>query len=249
MNKIAPLLPSWLKRTLRPLRDAAVSACFSGKERYCPVCERTFRRFARGGSGGRDEAMCVGCGALERHRFLWIFLWKKTDLFNRKPKAVLHIAPEECLEPALRNYLGEQYLTADLLSPTSMVQMDITDIQYPADSFDVIFCCHVLEHVADDRQAMREFYRVLKSGGWAILLVPICGEITYEDPSIVDPLERLRVFGQEDHVRSYGVDYVDRLRETGFTVKKYAVNELCDADEATRMGLTDHSGDIFFCTK
>jgi ubiquinone/menaquinone biosynthesis C-methylase UbiE len=110
-------------------------------------------------------------------------------------------------------------MTADLHSP-AMVKMDITNIQFPDETFDVVYCSHVLEHVPDDRKAMREFYRVLKSNGWAVLLVPIIVEKTFEDPSIDKPKDRLRLFGQSDHVRKYGRDYVDRLRESGFSVSK-----------------------------
>ncbi|MCL4743728.1 class I SAM-dependent methyltransferase [Candidatus Kuenenia sp.] len=128
--------------------------------------------------------------------------------------------------------------------------MDITNIQYPDQSFDVIYCSHVLEHVDDDKQAMREFFRVLKNSGWAILLVPFTSEKTYEDPSIIEPAKRLKAFGQEDHVRRYGSDYVDRLREAGFIVKVTNVNDLVNGDEAVRMGLTPASGEIYYyCTK
>ena len=131
-----------------------------------------------------------------------------------------------------------------------MVRMDITDIQYADRSFDVIFCCHVLEHVQNDRQAMGEFHRVLKNNGWALLLVPpITAEKTFEDPTIVDPKARLTAFGQEDHVRRYGIDYVDRLFEAGFTVKVTKVNELVKEDDAILMGLTPSSGEIYYCTK
>ena len=148
-----------------------------------------------------------------------------------------------------RKQLGDDYLSADLFNPLAMVKMDITDIQYPDESFDVIYCSHVLEHVDDDRKAMSEFRRVLKSDGWAILLVPIFGETTYEDPSIVDPAERLKHFGQEDHVRQYGRDYVDRLRDAGFSVSVAEASELCQESDVVQMGLTPASGEIFFCTK
>jgi ubiquinone/menaquinone biosynthesis C-methylase UbiE len=127
--------------------------------------------------------------------------------------------------------------------------MDITDIQYPSQSFDVIYCSHVLEHIQDDRQAMRELHRVLKEDGWAVLLVPITAEKTYENPSIATPAERLRAFGQEDHCRRYGPDLVNRLREAGFTVEVTKVEELLSKADAIRMGLTHASGDIHYCTK
>jgi predicted SAM-dependent methyltransferase len=196
----------------------------------------------------RQDAECVHCGALERHRLLWLFLQKKTDLFDGKPKKMLHVAPEPCFESRFKEQLAGDYLTADLLN-RAMVKMDITDIQYASESFNVIYCSHVFEHVPDDRQAMREFFRVLKSNGWAILLVPITSEKTYEDFSIVDPKERLRAFGQEDHVRRYGPDFVERLREAGFAVEITKVSDLAGREDAVRMGLTPDSGDIFYCTK
>jgi SAM-dependent methyltransferase len=162
---------------------------------------------------------------------------------------MLHVAPELCFEPKLKQSLGENYLTADLFHPRAMIKMDITNIEYPPESFDVIYCSHVLEHVQDDRKAMREFHRTLKSDGWAILNVPINAEQTFEDPTITDPNERLKAFGQEDHVRRYGPDYADRLRESGFKVEIIRVNDLVNGDEANRMGLTPASGEIYFCTK
>jgi SAM-dependent methyltransferase len=176
-------------------------------------------------------------------------LQKKTDLFDGKPKKALHVAPEPCFESRFKERLGGSYLTADLFNPHVMVKMDITDIQFPDQSFDVIYCSHVMEHVLEDRQAMREFHRVLKNDGWAILNVPITSDKTYEDPSIVEPQDRLIAFGQKNHVRRYGPDYVDRLREAGFTVEVIRVGDLVSSNEAERMGLTRASGAIHYCTK
>ena len=162
---------------------------------------------------------------------------------------MLHIAPEPCLEARFKDLLHDGYLSADLSSPRAMEKLDITDIPYPDETFDVIYCSHVLEHVLDDRRAMREFCRVMKDIGWAILLVPITSEKTFEDSSIVAPAERLRVFGQKDHVRRYGPDYVDRLRDAGFTVHITKVKDLVDSGGAKQMGLTPASGVVFRCTK
>lgn len=213
------------------------------------MCGKSSSGFAPYGITTREEAQCVHCGALERHRLLWLFLRERTDLFDGKPKKMLHVAPESCFESRLKERLGEDYLTADLSSSRAMVKMDICDIQYADQSFDVIYCSHVLEHVADDRQALRELFRVLKNNRWAILLVPITCEKTFEDSSIVDPKERLKAFGQEDHVRRYGPDYIERLRAAGFTVAITRVGDLADSAEAARMGLTPASGEIFYCTK
>jgi SAM-dependent methyltransferase len=174
----------------------------------------------------------------------------KTNFFKKNStRAMLHVAPEQCIGEKFSEVIGDGYLTADLHNPAAMVEMDITSIQYPGKSFDVIYCSHVLEHVQNDLEAMREFHRVLKDDGFAILLVPIEAETTYEDPSITDPQERERAFGQADHVRIYGLDYIERLRSAGFSVTKTSINDLVDTTEAVRMGLTDASGDIFFCTK
>lgn len=182
---------------------------------------------------------------------LWLYLEKKTNLFESQKGTLLHIAPETCLMEKFTDRFGEggDYLTADISSGDAMIKMDITRIQYPHESFDYILCSHVLEHVLDDRKAMRELYRVLKHDGWAILMVPIADSLTtYEDPSIVDPAERELAFGQYDHVRLYGHDFIDRIAEAGFKVEKTGVSDLATGAEALKMGLkkSDH---IFFCTK
>lgn len=130
-----------------------------------------------------------------------------------------------------------------------MLKMDITHVPCADQSFDVVYCSHVLEHVEDDRTAIKEFFRVLKNGGWAILLVPITAKATFEDRSIIDPEDRLRAFGQCDHVRRYGPDYVERLRDAGFKVEIVQVADLVSPHEAVTMGLTSSSGEIYFCTK
>jgi len=249
MKAIASKLPEWAKAPLRRLRDLVRAVPYYGKGRFCPVCGKSSHRFRPFGLVPREDAECVHCGALERHRLLWLYVSRRTNLFDGKPKKMLHVAPESYLESKLQQRLGDNYITADLFSPRAMVKMDITNIDCPDQSFDVIYCSHVLEHVQDDRKAMREFYRTLKSNGWAILLVPIIAEETFEDPSIIEPEERLRAFGQEDHVRRYGPDYADRLRDAGFSVEVTEVNDLVQNDEALRMGLTPASGEIYYCTK
>lgn len=249
VRSVASRLPEWVKKPLLRSRQVARAVPYYGRGRLCPVCGRSSRRFRPFGLARRADAQCVHCGALERHRLLWLFLQAKTDLFDGRPKRMLHVAPEPCLQPRLAKRLGGGYLTADLFDPRAMVKMDIMEIQYPDQSFDVIYCSHVLEHVPDDRRAMRELCRVLKAGGWAILLVPITSGTTFEDASIVDPAERLKAFGQEDHVRRYGTDYVDRLRDAGFSVAVTEVGDLADRGAAERMGLAPASGNIYFCTK
>lgn len=222
---------------------------YCGSNRYCPVCSKSFRSFRKAGLIRREDAECFWCGSLERHRLVWMYFKKMTNLFNGSNKKMLHVAPEPCFESQLKSRIGADYVTADLSDPRAMVTMDITNIQYPDESFDVIYCSHVLEHVQDDKKAMREFHRVLKRDGWAILLVPISGEKTIEDPTISDPSERRRLFGREDHVRRYGVDYLNRLREAGFKVKVIVQSDFLTNAESILFGITEASGEIYYCTK
>ena len=129
-----------------------------------------------------------------------------------------------------------------------MVQMDITDIQYPDNVFDIIYCSHVLEHVPDDRKAMRELSRVLKPDGFAVIMVPITVDHTIEDPTVDSPSERERRFGQHDHVLCYGPDFKDRLEESGFGVRTIECGDVATAEETLRMKLAQ-TDTIFHCHK
>jgi ubiquinone/menaquinone biosynthesis C-methylase UbiE len=131
-----------------------------------------------------------------------------------------------------------------------MERMDITNIDYPDDSFDVVLCNHVLVYVEDDMRAMREIFRVLRSGGWALLQVPIDvdRERTFEDASVTDSRERHRVFGQYDHVRVYGRDYVPRLEQAGFDVSVDDFVTTLPASTIARNGL-DTSEIVYLARK
>jgi len=162
------------------------------------------------------------------------------------PKAgqrVLHVAPDRSLRERIQAVPGITYIAGDKKEPgytypPGTVDLDVTAIPFPADHFDLLICSHVLEHVPDDRAAMRELFRVLKPGGLAILLVPLSTRpTTDEDPTVTDPDERQRRFGQRDHVRLYGRDYVDRLRAAGFTVTVERPAATLPADAVFRFGL------------
>lgn len=236
-------------RIWRLVRNVARRLFYFGWARYCPVCRTYARKFADFGLKRRTDARCLHCGSLERHRLVWLYFQRRTDLFDGKPKHVLHIAPEDCFVHRLREKLGKSYLTADLEDPAVMVQMDITDIRYPDGSFDVIYCSHVLQHVSDDVKAMRELCRVLKPGGWAVLLVPVFLPQTFEDPKITDPAERWRVYGHPDFLRGYGPDYCDRLKSAGFSVSVFRAIDFVDPGDICRMGLSSAAGEIHHCTR
>jgi len=128
--------------------------------------------------------------------------------------------------------------------------MDVTNILYEDNHFDVILCSHVLEHVIDDKKAMMEFFRVLKPGGWAILQVPVLQDraTTFEDPRIISPQDRESVFGRKDHVRIYGLDFKNRLECAGFKVTVDNYISTLNPEIINRYNLNSNEK-IYYCTK
>jgi len=226
---------------------------YLGKHVECSICGSHYNFFMPFGLNRRENALCTNCGALERHRLVWKYMQQQTNLF-KDDITLLHMAPEKMYCERFQHMENLKYFPCDL-DPEKypfikMIKADVTNLQFENDSFDVILCNHVLEHIPDDRKAMQELYRVLKPNGWAILQVPIdhTRAVTYEDFSITDPKEREKVFGQDDHVRIYGKDYSDRLSESGFTVKKDDWVSTFNTAEIFKYGL-DKNELIYFCTK
>lgn len=190
-------------------------------DRYTdPIDGNSFKSFLPYGYGNvRENVLSPSTLSLERHRLLWLYLNRETDLLSR-PQSVLHVAPEQCFYARFRESEHLTYTTTDLLSPLADVKADICDLPFATNSYDFILCNHVLEHIPDDYKAMQELYRVLKPGGTAILQIPLENNraFTFEDDSITDRVERARIFGQYDHVRVYGMDYFERLKSVGFIV-------------------------------
>ncbi len=185
-----------------------------------PINGKTYRKLLPYGRlQPRENALAPNSMSLERHRLLWLFLNKRTNFFKDQ-LTFLHIAPEYCFIPLFKKQKNLNYTTADLNSPWADVHFDVHEIPFEEESFDVIMCNHVLEHVEDDRKVMSEFYRVMKKGGWGIFQVPIDyrRESTFDDPTITDPKEREKHYWQDDHVRLYGLDYGKILAEAGFEV-------------------------------
>ncbi len=163
---------------------------------------------------------------------IWIYLKRETDFFTA-PHKMLHVAPEHCFISRFKAIKTLEYTTGDIESPLADVKMDLHEAPFEDESFTIIFCNHVLEHVEDDIKAMSEIYRMLVPGGWAILQIPLfypLPEKTIEDPSISDPKKREELFGQDDHVRKYGLDYQDRLRSVGFQLRENYVEEIPETD-------------------
>lgn len=197
---------------------------YVGRGRECPLCGTRRRRFLPYGYvTPREDALCPRCLALERHRLLWLYIERETRLAAERPR-LLHVAPEAALMLRFSRLYGdmpERYVTADLESPLADMHFDIQHIPLADASFDAVICNHIMEHVEDDRQAMRELYRILRAGGWGIVLSPVdlSRAATFEDDTVTDRDERTRLFGQYDHRRVYGRDYASRLAEAGFDVE------------------------------
>jgi hypothetical protein len=212
-----------------------------GEGRACPCCGGHFRRMSRrrlSGWGG----ICPRCRSHPRHRAIALLL-ARGALPGRR---LLHFAPEPLFDPVFERLPDLERVTADLYAPADL-RLDITRMQLPDRSFDLILCSHVLEHVPDDRAAMAEMSRVLADGGLALVLTPYRPDVpTFEDPSIRSPLDRMVAFGQQDHVRIYGIDMADRLREAGFEVEDRTPALLFDSGTVELCEL-DPEEHLFLC--
>lgn len=215
---------------------------FKGDQFYDPIDGKSYRKFLPYGYGKqRENALSPGTLSLERHRQMWLYLQNETDFFTKNYK-VLHIAPEQEFLRRFRKMKNLQYISADLFSPIVDVKADLLNLPFDDESFDVVFCNHVLEHIEDDQKAMSELYRVMRKGAWGIFQVPMKRSLakTYEDFSIKDPKERQKHFGQYDHVRWYGMDYFDRLKNAGFEADINYYSQQFSTADIKKFGLKEH---------
>ncbi len=218
LNKIPRPFLIQLSYLARPI----LSITLKGDKYTDPIDGKQFKSFLPYGyENPRENVLSPSTLSLERHRLLWLYLKNETDFFTA-PHKVLHFAPEQAFYRKFKKLKQLQYTTTDLNSPLADVKADICALPFKDNSFDIILCNHVLEHIPDDRKAIGELYRVLKPSGWGIFQIPqdLKREVTYEDDSITDKKERAKIFGQYDHVRIYGRDYFDRLKEAGFKVNE-----------------------------
>lgn len=198
-----------------------------GKTFTDPIDGKSFKTFLPYGYGKqRNNVLSPSTLSLERHRLLWLYLKNETDFFSSEKK-ILHFAPEQAFYKRFRKMKHLDYTTTDLESPLADVKADICKLPFKDNSYDIILCNHVLEHIPDDTKAMQELYRILKPGGMGVFQIPqdLTRANTFEDNSITDRKERARIFGQYDHVRVYGRDYFNKLRSIGFKVEEVDYTE------------------------
>ena len=216
-----------------------------GDKRHCSLCGFTGFRFRGYGDPPkrRADVRCPRCKSTERHRLVHRLL--ADELVG--PYRTLHVAPERCISPWLRS-ISSDYLSIDLYRE-AMQAMDLTALDLPDACKDLVWCSHVLEHVDDDRKAMAEILRVLVPGGLAVIQVPIRGEHTHEDPTITTDEARTEAFLQWDHVRLYGTDVEERLREAGFDVERRTVDDLPPELVDREVLRYQYTNEVFLCRR
>jgi len=235
-----------VSRLLDAVRVRAATARHRGDTVRCPLCDSGFDRFKD--DWNRPNALCWRCGAQERHRAQWLLLERRPQLLD-EARSLLHFSPEWCLRRHLAALPGLRYVTSDLdRAQEADLSLDVTALELPDDAFDAVICSHVLEHVRDDRAALRELRRITAPGGFTLVMVPLALDraSTYEDVSITAPEEREQAFLQHDHVRLYAPDIADRLRAAGFAVEIADMHAELGPDGARRHGLLA-SDLIFLC--
>jgi SAM-dependent methyltransferase len=239
-----------------------------GRSRACCVCGRTFFRFSKFRGGWKafspylhnvkwvgsdfNNFWCPFCRSHDRERHLILFFDKLGFWEKLAGASVLHLAPEKYLAQRIEACRPARYVKGDLApSREGVERIDVTEIPYGAASFDWVFCNHVLEHVPDDRLALREVWRVLKPGGRAVLQTPFASglEKSLEDSAEINTdAKRIAFYGQEDHVRLYGRDLFERIRAAGFELSLKKHGECLPEVDAGRCGV-NRDEPLFLCVK
>ena len=228
LNTVPRPLLIQLSYLARPL----LALTLKGNRYQAPIDGKSFRKFLPYGyENPRENVLSPSTLSLERHRLLWLYLKNETNFCTGRPK-VLQFAPEQAFYKRFRQLVNLDYTTTDLNSPLADIKADICNLPFTDNSFDIILCNHVLEHIPDDTKAMEELFRILKPGGWGIFQIPqdLNRETTFEDNSITDKQERAKIFGQYDHVRIYGKDFFAKLRQIGFEVEEVDYTSTLEPD-------------------
>lgn len=203
-----------------------------GKKKYCLACKNKIGIFRPAGEntglfvqhhviggGYRKQALCPICGSLDRERWQHYVIEHETNILS-KPCRVLHIAPEPSIYRLIRLNSHCDYYTGDIGLGRAMHQVDLTHIQFCDHFFDYIIANHVFEHILDEGRMFLEIKRVLKPEGKLICSFPVCMDMdTYDNPKLSSKSERLKYYGQEDHVRLYGRDFKKHIEQYGFQVE------------------------------
>ncbi len=195
-----------LRKLLKPF--------YHGENHECNICKTKLKKFVRLDNG---QLICPVCGSLPRTRRLNMLLEYE---FLKPHFSFLDFSPSRMLYKKWKRRKDISYYPTDFENEfLSDYHYDITKIDAEDEKFDLIVCYHILEHITEDQKAMSELYRVLKKGGTALIQTPFKEGEMYEDYSITTDEDRLKHFGQDDHVRIYSVKGLEsRLKNEGFQV-------------------------------
>lgn len=209
----------------------------------CPICSWSGFAFAASRKPRRWNRLCPECGSSERDRALQLWI---LDRPPPRPRAsLLEVAPLGLLATQVRQ-LGYRYTSLDLMSPKAHLRADLSILPLQSRSLALVVCFHVLEHVHDDRAAVREISRVLIDDGIAVIVVPWNRSAQQTDEDLTaGPDERLRRFGQIDHVWTYGRDVTARFEACGVHVKEVRFSDAFTADQC-RSSALDGDDDRFW---
>lgn len=247
-NIVSKALSPQTLQKLEPLIRPLLALAYRGNKVHCPLCKSSFSHFIPLSDQDDSDLLCVSCGSIQRKRLLWLYLTRELQI-GSKTWSILDFTPHRAIVRNMLRFKRLDYLTTDYETDSCDKQYDITDIPEADGELDLIICYHIFEHVPEADKGMRELFRILKSGGVALLQVPHHPGETQEDLSITDPQERLRLYGQEDHVRYYGrKDFVAKLTAAGFQVEELQYAQTFSAEEQARFVLNPKEI-IFVCRK
>lgn len=249
----------YITNIYRQLRKYTNKIIWYGRNVECNICDSYLRKWSLYGDKEKVNRICPVCYSFGRQRFLWYCI--ENSFIEIKPGLrILHIAPEMCIRHHLEKITHDgQYFTGDLNEEDVDIQIDITNITQPDSSYDLIICSHVMEHVPDDDRALSEFHRILKAEGKLIIQVPLSGsKQTYENNNITTPQERASAYGQSDHLRLYGLDFMNKIRSHGYNLTVLDPKEHFDKSRfdyfafdlpSSSSSLYDSESIIFICQK
>ncbi len=242
---IKVIVPKELLRQTEPFLRKIYSVFYFGNQVECAICGNHYSKFVVLKNG--VDTLCINCGSLPRNRLLWLYMNNELNITHTH-YSLLHFSPAKSIKRKINELKNIEYTTTDYEKGEDK-QYDITAINDADNRYDLIICYHVFEHILEDSKAMKELCRVLKSGGKALLQVPLKEGDTYEDISVTSPTERLKHFGQDDHVRIYGKNnFEERLSNAGFSVKAFSYATTFSDEIIDRNGLNKQEL-IFICSK
>lgn len=252
------LIPYQIAVRLKGAKQSLESLFFIGNQYDCPFCGGKYRKFLPGGEnlpffkghniiggGRRPNMLCPRCHSTDRDRLIYCYL-TSNQLLSTQHYSLLHIAPEPSLKKYFKKFPNIAYCSGDKFEKgydgfyydKETISLDLTSLSFSDNSFDIIICNHVLEHIVNEKKALNEIHRVLKPDGWAILQVPVASELAQTIENNADSDEkRALLYGQRDHVRLYGLDYLSRLKAHGFNVEDWSPDKQFDQKQLNRYAI------------